>query len=248
MKPRVNMAGPIVDGPPGIWPGSALVASAEEARQVVREQADAGADFIKVYQLLSPEAYFAIIEEAKNAGLPVSGHVPSALTATEVSEAGQATIEHLGDLAVSCAADEEALRANIPRSFVESREREVEAFQSFDMTKCRQLARHLVSHGSWLTPTLAVSDAESREDIGSPRDMERLKYFDADTQSRLQPDETYPTEIRGMLRESLHVHMKLVQIFHQEGVPILAGTDAMNPIRFQASPFMTNLHYWSTPD
>ena len=232
VKPRVNISGPIVDGPPGIWPGSALVSSAEEARRVVREQADAGADFIKVYQLLSRDAYFAIIEEAEYAGLPVSGHVPSAITAAEASEAGQATIEHLGDLALSCAADEDALRADIPRSLVESRMQELEAFRSFDRAKCSQLARHFLSHGTWLTPTLAVSEAESREEAGSARDMERLNYFDADSRTWLQPDQTYPAEIRAMLRESLDVHKKLVQFFYQEGVPLLAGTDAMNPYTF----------------
>ncbi len=232
VKPRVNISGPIVDGRPGIWPGSDLVNSAEEARRVVREHADAGADFIKVYQLLSREAYFAIVEEAGKVGLPVSGHVPSAVTAAEASEAGQVTIEHLGDLAVSCAGDEDALRANTPRSFVESREQELEAFRSFDVTKCRQLAQHLLTHGTWLTPTLAVSDAESREKHGSARDLELLSYFDDDTQSWLRPDRTYPAEVRAMLRESLQVHMKLVQFFHQQGVPILAGTDVMKPYTF----------------
>ena len=232
LKPRVNISGPIVDGPPGFWPGSALVANVEEARREVREQANAGADFIKVYQLLSRDAYFAIIDEAMKAGLPVAGHVPSALTAMEVSEAGQATIEHLGDLAVSCAGDEQALRANVPRSFVENRQQEVEAFRSFDEKKCRRLAQHFLSNGTWLTPTLAVSHAESREKVGTARDLELLNYFDADTQSWLHPDQSYPDEVRAILREALKVHMQLVQFFHREGVPILAGTDVMNPYTF----------------
>ena len=241
VKPRVVTAGPIVDGPPGIWPGSALVANAEEARQVVRDQAEGGADFIKVYQLLSPEAYFAIIEESAAVGLPVAGHVPSSITAVQASEAGQVTIEHLGDLAVSCSADEDALRAIIPRSLADVREVEVVADRSFDMEKCRKLARHLATHGTWLSPTLAVTHAESREEMGDARDMELLQYFDADTQSWLHPNRSSPPEVRAIFRDALQVHMKLVKFFHEEGVPILAGTDVMNPYTFPGFSFHDEL-------
>src|SRR6185503_18877052 len=47
--PTLFTAGPIVDGDPPVWPGSAVVTSAEAAREVVRAQKKAGYDFIKVY-------------------------------------------------------------------------------------------------------------------------------------------------------------------------------------------------------
>ena len=52
--PTLFTAGPIVDGDPPTWPGSAVVKTADEARErVVREQKKAGYDFIKVYRTLS---------------------------------------------------------------------------------------------------------------------------------------------------------------------------------------------------
>lgn len=72
--PTLLAAGPIVDGDPPVWPGSAVVTSADAARKVVREQKQAGYDFIKVYNGLSVESYNAITEEAKAQGIPVVGH------------------------------------------------------------------------------------------------------------------------------------------------------------------------------
>ena len=45
---RIVAAGNLVDGPDPVWPNSIRVATAEEARNVVRSQHGAGADFIKV--------------------------------------------------------------------------------------------------------------------------------------------------------------------------------------------------------
>jgi len=47
------------------WPTTDRVATAEEARQFVRQVRSAGLDFVKVYSSLSREAYFAIADEAR---------------------------------------------------------------------------------------------------------------------------------------------------------------------------------------
>src|SRR5262249_37883535 len=79
-----------------VWPGDSIeVATAEEARSAVDEQKHRGADFIKVYNLLSRDAYFAIIDEARRQNIPVDGHVPNSVSIWEVTAAKQRTIEHL---------------------------------------------------------------------------------------------------------------------------------------------------------
>jgi hypothetical protein len=57
-----------------------------------------GWDFIKVYDNLSRDAYFAIAAEAKQEHIPFVGHVPLSVTALEASAAGQKSIEHLDGL------------------------------------------------------------------------------------------------------------------------------------------------------
>jgi hypothetical protein len=45
---ELSYSGPIVDGSPAMWPGSAAADSPEKGRQIVRQQAEAGYDFIKM--------------------------------------------------------------------------------------------------------------------------------------------------------------------------------------------------------
>ncbi|MBA3357712.1 MAG: amidohydrolase family protein [Pyrinomonadaceae bacterium] len=98
LSPRIVAAGPILDGKTPGFPLRITVENATEARQTVDSLKNRGVGFIKVHNLLSREAYFAIANEAKKQGLPFAGHVPAAVTATEASNAGQRSIEHLSGL------------------------------------------------------------------------------------------------------------------------------------------------------
>jgi len=93
--PRFVWAGPVVDGPTPVWPGSTPVASEADARRAVRDRKAQGMDFVKVYEFLARDHYFALMDEAKRVGIPVVGHVPQSITAAEASDAGQRCIEHL---------------------------------------------------------------------------------------------------------------------------------------------------------
>jgi hypothetical protein len=59
----------------------------------VRALKQVGVDFIKVHRRTPREDYFAIVEEAKQQGLMVVGHIPMTVTPFEASDAGQ-QIEH----------------------------------------------------------------------------------------------------------------------------------------------------------
>src|SRR4030095_8675297 len=83
--------------------GIVNVSNAAEARAAVANLQQQGADFIKVYNLLPREAFFAIADEAKLRGIPFIGHVPSSVTTAEASNAGQRSMEHLNSPIVDCA-------------------------------------------------------------------------------------------------------------------------------------------------
>lgn len=74
------------------------MAMAEQARRAVDSLAAAGADFIKVYSRLAPEAFRAAAYQAARRGLAVVGHVPSLVTAADAAGAGTRPIEHLQQL------------------------------------------------------------------------------------------------------------------------------------------------------
>jgi hypothetical protein len=100
--PRFVYAGPILDGPRPFWPGSIPVADAASGRQAVKDLKAKGVHFIKVYERLPRDAYFAIADESKKQGLKFVGHVPEAVTPAEAAAAGQASIEHLSHLLDHC--------------------------------------------------------------------------------------------------------------------------------------------------
>src|SRR5690242_19739093 len=98
LGPRIVTCGPILDGPdPAAHGPTIVVANAAEGRKAVDDLKQRGADCIKVYDRLPRDAYFAIIDEARHKNIPVVGHVPLAITSLEASNAGQRSIEHLGN-------------------------------------------------------------------------------------------------------------------------------------------------------
>src|SRR5579884_2833657 len=107
--PRAVEAGPLVDGPKPLVPGSLVVANAAEGREVVRKLKKMGADFVKVYTKLPREAYLAIVDEAKKQGLPLAGHLPESVSAAEASDLGQKSIEHLTGVVLACSDKDDEL-------------------------------------------------------------------------------------------------------------------------------------------
>src|SRR6185436_782337 len=101
-----------------------FVHSAAEARATVRELAALKPDLLKHHNAVKREIYFAVLDEAKKAGLRVAGHFPMGekVTLREVAESGQATIEHLGwpgvsaDFKAMTPAGQDSLVAIVKRS------------------------------------------------------------------------------------------------------------------------------------
>ena len=110
-SPSAYLASPIIDGPKPTWPGSVAVVDAAQARAAVDRYKANGADFIKVYDGVPRDAYFAIVDEAHKLGISFVGHVPDAIRVEEASDAGQKSIEHLIGVAVGASSEEETLFA-----------------------------------------------------------------------------------------------------------------------------------------
>ncbi|MEU0227267.1 amidohydrolase family protein [Streptomyces sp. NPDC006284] len=81
-------------------PGPLLItplnaATEEEVVATVREQHEAGADFIKA-AMVTPPVFFAAQAEALRLGMPIVGHLPAGIDVLEASRIGMKSIEHLG--------------------------------------------------------------------------------------------------------------------------------------------------------
>src|SRR5690625_1889902 len=97
VSPRIYTSGPGFNGGAFDTP--------DQARQQVREQQEAGYNFLKIFSDLSLEEYNAIADEANAAGIEFSGHIPSSVGLERALEAGQTTIDHLDKYVEALAAD-----------------------------------------------------------------------------------------------------------------------------------------------
>jgi imidazolonepropionase-like amidohydrolase len=85
--PRLITSGPSFNGQ--------SVDGPRNAAEMVRQQAAAGYDFLKIHPGLSREEFDAIAETATEVGIPFAGHVPEDVGVEAALEAGIATIDHL---------------------------------------------------------------------------------------------------------------------------------------------------------
>lgn len=93
LAPNLYISGEILNGAP-MGPYARVVTSPEEGRAAVRHDKAAGFDFIKVHNILKPEVYEAILDEAHKQGIDVVGHIPQGIKVADAIRLGQKTMEH----------------------------------------------------------------------------------------------------------------------------------------------------------
>jgi len=241
--PTIIGSGHILDGTPPIWPGSVGVSDAASARRAVDSLAKAGADFIKVYSRLSPEAYFAAGREAKAKGLAFVGHVPQLVHAAAASDSGQKSIEHLTQVLTGCESMEDEI-INSLAAAVAARGWDAAGglgrlntrrwLDSYDPERCRRLAQVFVKNGTWMVPTIQVLHSTAYLDDPALAADPRLEYIPAQLKQGWNPKTDFrfrmltPNDWIG--RKAVYAkQLEIVRLLHQEGVRFLAGTDLSNP-------------------
>jgi imidazolonepropionase-like amidohydrolase len=239
--PRIVAAGNLVDGPEPVWPTSIRVRNADEARKEVQSLARAGADFIKVYSHLPRDAYFAIADETKKQGIPFAGHVTIAITAAEASAAGQRSIEHLTGVALGCSALERRIideAANIIASrgwaAASAFERGAGALvdSTYDEARCQALAQEFLRNDTWQVPTLTVRYNITHLDDPALASDPRIRYVPAFVRQRwMDRAESLDRGAAGQASQQAQYRREvaIVGLLFRAGVPILAGTDELNP-------------------
>ena len=93
LAPSMYITGQILNGTPMGW-YARVVTTAEAGRAAVREDKAAGFDFIKVHNIMKPEVYQAVLDEAHKEKIDVVGHIPQGITVEEAIRLGQKTMEH----------------------------------------------------------------------------------------------------------------------------------------------------------
>lgn len=217
--PRLRTTGPILNGQgPNTQVNHQIVNNAEDARAAVQDQYSRGYRHLKVYSNLSREAYEAILQEADRLGMTVMGHSPEGvrdhgiphnkpfkITFQEILNHHFVTIEHMETIVWHALYDD------------------------LDERKARSLASQIVAAGVTISPTLLshrnlVEVAKSDGAFLKRPGVETLNpYISSLEQGSYDFWSGQPGDGR---RDFDNFYLRAVKIFHEQGVVLVAGTDA----------------------
>jgi len=264
LGPRIVSTGPNIDGASPIdYPGHVHVGVADAAL-TVEELASAGADFIKVRDWLSPEEYAEVLDAARLRGLPVDGHVPAAVTVTDVVAGGQRTIEHggsmLGGLLLGTSSDEDDLRTELLAAMDSARVSGQfflpfalamgpaftgRMLRTFDEAKADVMVEAFRRAGTALVPTLVVAHPAfmSADPVFDGRrllDGRQMDYVSGPVSEMWKASASSPLfagEGLEAARGRYEALLDLVARLHEAGVPVLPGTDLSMEAPWQVAGF-----------
>ena len=208
--PHMIVASPMLSASPPILPEpvTKIVDDVEAARAAVRDYATAGYDLIKIRRNLTIPIYEAVLDEAHLAGLDVDGHVTGAAALEDILAAGQDGFAHLDEL----------------------------AGKTPDTLSVTVLTDLLVACQCYVSTTLGVManiSAQINDYEGLVARKEMRVMFPLFTGAFwFKPNNPYLREgAPAAFFDALGQKTKdVVKPLYDAGVPLLAGSDALNPM------------------
>jgi len=242
--PRLMASGPMVDGDPPMGANPVIVRTAAEARAAVDSLADAGADFIKPYENLSREAFFAILDQARLRRIPVDGHVPFRVTPEEAADAGLRTAEHPEVLAAGCSTEAEAVRERFARILADydSLPEDEQFLVQFRLYRAFYDSRDPAACASTTEAFRRQGVAVTFDLVGYHHVVHADEILADTTSMRLVPstirrgwqewfDSELAAEFQSVLRPILALELDNARQLSEAGITLLAGTDIGVPLQ-----------------
>jgi imidazolonepropionase-like amidohydrolase len=221
--PRIFTSGPMLDGPKPRFPSSVAISTPDDARRAVDDLKKRGADFIKLQSLIPRDAVFAIADEAKKQEIPFEGHVPDSVRASEMSNAGMKSFEHLIGIFEGSSPSED--------EFLKGGKTEARFLATYDPARATALAELLAKNQTWQCPTLVWERGGNLIDVSDFSNDARAKYIPSSWKTKTWKRFTdeilagYGTDDLATRKKFIDKELEVVQLLHKAGVPFLAGTD-----------------------
>ncbi len=241
--PHMVIAGPMLDGPKPRFPDSVQLTSPEQARKAVDDLKARGVDFIKVQSFILRDEYFAVVEEAKKQNLVLVGHVPDVIRASEASDAGQKSIEHLTGVFEGCSTRED--------DFLKGPKTPKQFLDSYDETRCKALIAQFARNHTWQVPTLVWERGQWLVDVTDFSNWPDIKYAPQSWQKKSWPTFTksiiaeLDTDPVAARRQFVQKELEMVNAMLKAGVQFMAGTDTAAAVAvLPGSSVHTELEYF----
>jgi imidazolonepropionase-like amidohydrolase len=227
--PRLITSGPSFNGQ--------SVKTPEAAAAMVRQQKEAGYDFLKLHPGLTKENFSALAQTAKEVGIPFAGHVSFDVGVWRAIDAGYATIDHLdGFVEALVPAEGQTEPSNgLFGMYIAGKA---------DTAKVPALMAALQKNNIWVVPTQALAErwfapGRSAEAFRAEPEM---KYMAANTLNNWVAAKNNllknPAYNAGDVAKLVQLRRQLIKACQKAGVGLLLGSDA--PQVFNVPGFSTH--------
>jgi hypothetical protein len=232
--PRMVVGSPLIDDPIGPWQGDVVhVDRKERVPTIIDSLQLLGYDFMKTYEFLNRDVYFAIAHYCRDKHITFAGHVPVGVTVEEASEAGMRSIEHLTGVTKAFSPNEDSLNGVMTAAATRMRGFrdfgtvffDNENFTTpFDEKRALAVAEKLRVNQTAVVPTLSIYHAlpyngdelNTRPELAVVSKPMRDYWYQAVAKGKSEPG-YFEREKKNLL------------FLYRHGVLIMAGTDALNP-------------------
>ncbi|MEL6191329.1 MAG: amidohydrolase family protein [Bacteroidota bacterium] len=221
--------------------GTILVNEASEAPEVISSIMDGGYDAVKIGTFLNRESYIAVNQAAAEKGIPVIGHIPLDITLDDLWNSHQSEVAHI-----------EEFVKHINKEFGWYSSKTAEEFLELVEERSEEIAQKLIERNISVTPTLWLMESFPKQKFTLRTALSQIRLSYANTglvegtpmakralgwvpgrNTYERQDITDPERKKGILiywetyAEACRI---LLRVMAEEGVQIMAGTDANVPI------------------
>jgi imidazolonepropionase-like amidohydrolase len=218
LGPRFYTSGPSFNGN--------SVKTVEAGAELVRQQKQAGYDFLKLHPGLTKETFAAVAKTAREVNIAFAGHVSYDVGVWRAIEAGYATIDHLDGFVESLVPDIENIN-----------EQQNGLFGMFsaakaDTTRIPKLVTALREKNIWVVPTQALAERWFAPDKAPEalKDEPEMIYMEpnivtswVNSKKSLMSNPNYDP---AALKRFIALRRKLIYECNKNGVGLVLGSDA----------------------
>ena len=216
LGPRLYTAGPGFSG--------GNVETAGDGIHLVRQQAEAGYDFLKIFWGISLDNFEVLAEEAHRANITFSGHVPEEVGVPRALELGYTAIDHF-DAYMHAMVDPQVLEETDPGFFGYKLAPYVEE------ERMRAIAEATRDAGVWNVPTETIMYSATQVDLETVADERpEFQYMPADVVNgwfdwveNFRAADDYDQEAADAFIE---LRLDLIRTLHEVGAGLALGSDA----------------------
>ena len=244
---RVKIAGPLIDGKFNVYNGSSSSYPLLSIQNItlsdlqiqVQELIDKKVDFLKAYEMLSPNQFKLLSKMAKENNLKLTGHVPLSMDVITASNLGLNSMEHLRNIELSMSENFDSYlsdrllalenKGNLSGSKLRSSlhlSQRIKAVSTIDASKQEAVLNVLAENDTWQIPTLELYQTFANKKYKEKTFQSHFSMIPDSIRSKwLKEINSTSTEIDQDILKYTQWSSEMVNKMHKKNIPFMAGTD-----------------------